>query len=187
MPSDLFQIMVNKINKVLSEGGAVRHKFIGVLDIFGFESFEVNSFEQLCINFCNEKLQFHFNEHIFKMEQTLYAEENIVIPGSSFVDNQAALDLLELKGTGVFSMIDEEINVPRGSDDGLLGKLLKNHEKHENMVRPKSKACKDSLKCFGITHYAGTVYYNINNFLDKNKDQLHPDICAVLQVSLSLG
>jgi myosin heavy subunit len=104
---DLFQAIVDKINTQLSASSAKRHKFIGVLDIFGFESFTVNSFEQLCINYCNEKLQFHFNEHIFKMEQTLYASEGIVIPGSSFVDNQPTLDLLELKGTGVFSMCDE--------------------------------------------------------------------------------
>jgi myosin heavy subunit len=80
---DLFQWIVDRINLQLAADSANRHKFIGVLDIFGFESFEVNSFEQLCINFCNEKLQFHFNEHIFKMEQTLYSAEGINIPGSS--------------------------------------------------------------------------------------------------------
>ncbi len=181
--SDLFQIMVDKINAELSSAGKARANFIGVLDIFGFESFAVNSFEQLCINYCNEKLQFHFNEHIFKMEQTLYAAEGIDIPGSSFVDNQTTLDLLELKGTGVFSMIDEEINVPRGSDEGLLGKLLTKHKDHDHMVQPRGKVCKDSQKCFGIDHYAGKVYYNITNFLEKNKDQLHPDIENVLRDS----
>eukprot|EP00605_Chrysophyceae_sp_TOSAG23-4_P000651 GSChrysophyteH1.ASY1.ANO1.733.1 assembled CDS len=153
--------------KRLSSAGKARANFIGVLDIFGFESFAVNSFEQLCINYCNEKLQFHFNEHIFKMEQTLYAAEGIDIPGS----------------TGVFSMIDEEINVPRGSDEGLLGKLLTKHKDHDHMVQPRGKVCKDSQKCFGIDHYAGKVYYNITNFLEKNKDQLHPDIENVLRDS----
>ena len=181
--ADLFQIMVNKINAELSADGKSRKNFIGVLDIFGFESFEVNSFEQLCINFCNEKLQFHFNEHIFKMEQSLYVSEKIVIPGSSFVDNQPTLDLLELKGTGVFSMIDEEISVPKGSDDSLLQKMLTKHKAHPNMVAPRGKVCKDSLKCFGINHYAGTVYYNITNFLEKNKDQLHGDLIAMLAES----
>ena len=181
--SDLFQFLVDKINIELSIGGAQRHSFIGVLDIFGFEHFEVNSFEQLCINYCNEKLQFHFNEHIFRMEQNLYKEEGIIIPGTAFVDNQPTLDLLELKTTGVFSMIDEEINVPRGSDEGLLQKILTKHAKHPNCVRPKPRECKDALKNFGISHYAGIVFYNVTNFLEKNKDQLHSDITAVLAKS----
>ena len=195
--AELFQVMVDKINQELSATGVQRHKFIGVLDIFGFESFEVNSFEQLCINFCNEKLQFHFNEHIFKMEQSLYLEEGIVIPGSSFVDNQPTLDLLELNRTGIFSMVDEEINVSKGSDcgtlaltadgqssgfiGGLLDKVLK--ITHPNLLKPKPKDCKNAAFCFGIKHYAGPVYYTVCNFLDKNKDQLHPDIVGVLRSS----
>lgn len=184
--AELFQWLVDKINAELSTG-VKRHKFIGVLDIFGFESFEVNSFEQLCINFCNEKLQFHFNEHIFKMEQDLYKAEGITIPGTAFVDNQPTLDLLEAKLTGVFSMVDEEINVPRGSDEGFLQKVLQKHGdgKHPNMLRPKAKDCKDFLKNFGILHYAGPVFYNVASFLEKNKDQLHVDIVNVLQASQS--
>jgi myosin heavy subunit len=180
---DLFQWLVDRINVQLAANSANRHKFIGVLDIFGFESFEVNSFEQLCINFCNEKLQFHFNEHIFKMEQTLYQAEGIVIPGSAFVDNQPTLDLLELKGTGLFAMTDEEISVPRGSDDTLLKKMHTKHEKHANYEKPKGRVCKDPMKCFGVVHYAGIVYYNITAFLDKNKDELHADLVGVLSSS----
>ena len=184
--SELFEIVVKKINKELASGKKI-HKFIGVLDIFGFESFEVNSFEQLCINFCNEKLQFHFNEHIFKMEQSLYALEGITIPSSTFVDNQPTLDLLELKGVGLFSMCDEEINVPRGSDEGFLQKILQKYGdgKHSNFMRPKANNCKDFLKNFGVIHYAGVVYYHCSNFLEKNKDQLHPDIVNVLKQSTS--
>jgi len=182
--ADLFQYVVNKINLELSSSGKKRHHFIGVLDIFGFESFETNSFEQLCINFCNEKLQFHFNEHIFKMEQALYQAEGINIPGSSFVDNQVTLDLLELKATGVFSMVDEEISVPKGSDEGFLAKVFQKHDnKHPSMIRPKANNCKDFLKNFGILHYAGPVYYNVTGFLEKNKDQLNPDIINVLRGS----
>jgi myosin heavy subunit len=181
--ADLFQFLVDKINIELSTGSQQRHSFIGVLDIFGFEHFEVNSFEQLCINYCNEKLQFHFNEHIFRMEQTLYKEEGIIIPGTAFVDNQPTLDLLELKPTGIFSMIDEEINVPRGSDDTLLQKILTRHAKHPNCVKPKPRECKDALKNFGVAHYAGIVFYNVTNFLEKNKDQLHGDIVNVLAQS----
>jgi myosin heavy subunit len=185
--AEMFQFLVDHINGQLSASGLQRHKFIGVLDIFGFESFEVNSFEQLCINFCNEKLQFHFNEHIFRMEQELYAAEGIKIPGTAFVDNQPTLDLLEAKMTGVFSMVDEEINVPRGSDEGLLQKILAKYAdgKHPNLLRPKARDCKDFLKNFGVLHYAGPVFYNVTNFLEKNKDQLHSDIIGVLQASKS--
>jgi myosin heavy subunit len=182
--SGLFQHMVDNINSVLSASGVPRHKFIGVLDIFGFESFEVNSFEQLCINYCNEKLQFHFNEHIFRLESALYQTEGITISSTSFADNQPTLDLLDLKVTGIFSMCDEEINVPRGSDDGMLQKILQKHGgKHPNLIRPKGKDCKDNLKCFGINHYAGPVFYNVSNFLDKNKDQVHVDILSALKTS----
>ena len=179
--TELFQYLVDKINKELSSSGISRHKFIGVLDIFGFESFAVNSFEQLCINFCNEKLQFHFNEHIFRMEQSLYKEEGIIIPGTAFVDNQPTLDLLEIKVTGIFSMCDEEINVPRGSDKGFLQKIYQKHEgKHPNLIRPKNKDVLNHLNNFGVLHYAGPVFYNVDNFLEKNKDTLHSDIVAVL-------
>jgi hypothetical protein len=121
------------------------------------------------------------------MEQALYAQEGIVIPGSSFVDNQPTLDLLEAKATGVFSMIDEEISVPKGSDEGVLSKILQKHAdgKHPNMIRPKAKDVQDFLKNFGILHYAGPVFYNISGFLEKNKDQLHPDILSVLRDSSS--
>jgi hypothetical protein len=182
--ADLFQYIVDKINVVLSSTGLTRNFFIGVLDIFGFESFEINSFEQLCINYCNEKLQFHFNEHIFRLEQTLYESEGITISSTAFQDNQPTLDLLEAKIVGIFSMCDEEISVPRGSDDGMLQKILQKHAgKHANLLKPKAKDCKDHLKSFGILHYAGPVYYNVANFLEKNKDQVHADIVAVLRSS----
>jgi hypothetical protein len=182
--ADLFQFIVDRINVVLSSTGLTRNCFIGVLDIFGFESFEINSFEQLCINYCNEKLQFHFNEHIFRLEQTLYESEGITISSTAFQDNQPTLDLLEAKIVGIFSMCDEEISVPRGSDDGMLQKILQKHAgKHPNLLKPKAKDCKDHLKSFGVLHYAGPVYYNVANFLEKNKDQVHADIVGVLKNS----
>jgi len=185
--ADLFQIVVDKINYELGNRHMARQRFIGVLDIFGFESFAVNSFEQLCINYCNEKLQFHFNEHIFKMEQALYQAEGIHIPGTAFVDNQPTLDLLEAKAVGIFSMIDEEINVPRGSDEGFLQKVLTKFAdgKHPNCLRPNVRDVKDFLKNFGVLHYAGPVFYNVTNFLEKNKDQLHADIVGLLRESSS--
>ena len=90
-----------------------------MLDIFGFESFATNSFEQLCINYCNEKLQFHFNEYIFKLEQDEYKSEGIPVDLIEFKDNQPTLDMLEAKATGIFAMIDEEINVPKGTDETM--------------------------------------------------------------------
>ena len=187
--SELFQIMVNLINKTLANEATIsrRQNFIGVLDIFGFESFEVNSFEQLCINFCNEKLQYHFNEHIFKMEITLYAAEGITIADSAFVDNQPTLDMLELPRIGLFAMIDEECIVPKGSDDGFLNKVWKQHlekgKEHPNMVKPKSKDCVNHLKNFGVLHYAGPVFYCVENFLEKNRDTVHEDIIGLLRKS----
>jgi myosin heavy subunit len=185
--SKTFDWLIVQINKALAGGkdlAAAKGKEIHVLDIFGFESFDTNSFEQLCINFCNEKLQFHFNEHIFTLEQEEYAKEGVSVDSTDFVDNQACLDLLEKARTGIFSMIDEEISVPKGSDDGLLQKCMRDHGKHKNFKRPKPKSL-NAQKCFNIIHFAGEVSYNTTNFLEKNKDSLHADIAAVVQGSTS--
>lgn len=185
--ANLFQWIINKINEVLSRGvdftDESNSQFIGVLDIFGFESFETNSFEQLCINYCNEKLQFHFNEHIFRLEQEMYAEEGVIVPATDFKDNQPTLDLIEVKVSGIFAMIDEEINVPRGSDEGFLSKLKQGQKEHPNFIAPRPKDCKNHMECFGVAHYAGPVYYNVSNFLEKNKDTLHPDLVSLMRNS----
>ena len=101
---------------------------IGVLDIFGFEIFEKNSFEQMCINFANEKLQQHFTSYTFKMENALYESEGIDFKGVPYIDNQNVLDLLEKKRTGLFSMLNEELRVPRGSSKGFYNKAVKKHD-----------------------------------------------------------
>ena len=125
---NLFDQIIGQINITLGgltvkqeakDSGSIL-RVIGVLDIFGFETFQTNSFEQLCINFCNEKLQFHFNEHIFRMEQEEYLKEGIDVSAIEFADNQPTLTLLEHKKTGVFAMIDEEIITPRGVTWGSL-------------------------------------------------------------------
>ena len=179
----LFDDIIEKINDTLG-GKAVKKstaslRIIGVLDIFGFESFQTNSFEQLCINFCNEKLQFHFNEHIFRMEQEEYEREGIDVSAIEFADNQATLDLIEAKKTGVFAMIDEEIITPKGSDLGFLSKVIKKHGKHSNFKKPKPKDF-NADKVFIVVHYAGAVPYNVTDFLTKNKDSLHEDISDCL-------
>ncbi|GMH53857.1 hypothetical protein TrRE_jg1604 [Triparma retinervis] len=180
---EVFQWLINRINTTI-DTPVDSPTIIGVLDIFGFECFVRNSFEQMCINYCNEKLQFHFNEHIFRLEQEMYAAEGVVVPSTDFKDNQPTLDLLEApKGQGIFAMIDEEINVPKGSDTGFLNKATAKHAKHPNFEKPKPKACEDAANCFGVVHYAGTVYYNVANFLEKNKDSLHPDVMSTLRAS----
>eukprot|EP01029_Cantina_marsupialis_P007646 TRINITY_DN185_c0_g4_i1.p1 TRINITY_DN185_c0_g4~~TRINITY_DN185_c0_g4_i1.p1 ORF type:complete len:2063 (-),score=796.14 TRINITY_DN185_c0_g4_i1:239-6427(-) len=184
----MFDWLICKINEALGKGLSQntstndQTSLIGVLDIFGFESFETNSFEQLCINYCNEKLQFHFNDHIFRMEQDEYKSEGIPVDNIQFIDNQPCLDLLEMRGTGVFSMIDEEINVPKGSDAGFLSKVFQKHNKHQNLIKPKPRAL-NSRECFNIKHYAGEVSYNSTNFLEKNKDSLHQDLQDCLRTS----
>ena len=184
---NLFDWLISMINRALAGkvGTGIKEKdvrIIGVLDIFGFESFETNSFEQLCINYCNEKLQFHFNEHIFKLEAEEYKREGIDVSAIEFADNQPCLTLLEQKGMGVFSMIDEEINVPRGSDEGFLHKVIKRHAGHKNCEKPGPKALNSHL-CFDIIHYAGKVSYNVTGFLEKNKDLLHADLQGVCKTS----
>eukprot|EP00516_Mucochytrium_quahogii_P004899 CAMPEP_0203750560 /NCGR_PEP_ID=MMETSP0098-20131031/4778_1 /ASSEMBLY_ACC=CAM_ASM_000208 /TAXON_ID=96639 /ORGANISM=" , Strain NY0313808BC1" /LENGTH=1960 /DNA_ID=CAMNT_0050639919 /DNA_START=298 /DNA_END=6177 /DNA_ORIENTATION=+ len=179
----LFEWLISRINDCLdvpAESSASDTIAIGVLDIFGFESFEVNSFEQLCINYCNEKLQLHFNSHIFQLEQDEYRKENIDFNSITFSDNKPCVDMLESKGTGVFSMIDEEINVPKGSDQGFLSKIL---QKSNNVVKRASVKAMDSDKSFVIVHYAGDVIYNVTGFLDKNKDLLHEDLHGCVQIS----
>ena len=182
----MFSRIIKIINNTLHTGAVDNEKVINVLDIFGFESFETNSFEQLCINYCNEKLQFHFNEHIFRLEQAEYASEGVHVPDTDFKDNQPTLDLLEARNTGIFAFIDEEISVPRGSDNTFLNKLKSRWENnHENFVVPRPKETRDAINCFGVKHYAGTVFYNVNGFLEKNKDALHPDILGMLRESTS--
>jgi myosin heavy subunit len=184
---NLFQVIIDQINKSLQASATASGvaNIIGVLDIFGFESFEKNSFEQLCINFCNEKLQFHFNEHIFRLEQEVYEAEGVNVPRTDFKDNQPTLDLLELKGTGLFPMLDEEIQVPRASDDTYLRKIQDKHAKHANFVRTPASKLKipNERSCFGVIHYAGPVYYDVTNFLEKNKDQIVEDVKSMIKKS----
>ncbi len=118
------------------------------------------------------RLQFHFNEYIFKLEQAEYASEGVPVDLIEFKDNQPTLDLLEAKAVGVFAMVDEEISVPKGSDEGFLKKVITKHEKHPNFAKPKPKDLNANL-VFVIVHYAGAVPYNVTNFLEKNKDSLH--------------
>jgi len=181
--SSLFEWLIRQINSALAQhDGSLETVSIGVLDIFGFESFKVNSFEQLCINYCNEALQMHFNQHIFQMEQAEYAKEQVDVSSIPFIDNEPCVRLLEAgKGLGVFSLIDEEINVPQGSDSGFLRKVVQlpsnDYVKRASMKDPNSE------RSFTINHYAGPVSYNVEGFIEKNKDSLHVDLKCCLELS----
>jgi myosin-7 len=120
-----------------------------VLDIFGFEDFKVNSLEQLCINYTNEKLQQFFNQFIFKQEQIEYEKESIKWETIQFSDNQVCLDLIEGKPAGILSLMDEETKFPKGTDEGWLAKLDQNFSKHVYFVKPKT-----SRGVFGIKVYS---------------------------------
>ncbi|CAK9106539.1 Myosin-I heavy chain (Class VII unconventional myosin) (DdMVII) (DdM7) [Durusdinium trenchii] len=177
----LFDWLIERINVSMERCGSSQsdtfagvRQSIGVIDIFGFEIFELNSFEQLCINFCNEKLQLHFNQHIFELEQAEYAKEGVHLGSEiNFVDNEPCVQMIEASRTGLFAMIDEEVSIPKGSDQGLLNKILRHDSKHLNQASFKAKHASES---FVITHYAGDVIYSVAGFLEKNKDLLHADL-----------
>jgi len=141
--------------------------YVGILDVFGFESFGVNSFEQLCINYTNEKLQQVFVEEVFKGEMAVYQAEGINIDKMTYVSNDECLALLESRPLGLFSLLSDEVSMPRGSDKGLLTKMNGHHEKHKFYIKPRIAAA-DSLP-FGIRHYAMDVQYDCSGFVAKNK------------------
>ena len=123
----MFDWLVKRVNRAMEGASRTSRNVIGVLDIFGFEIFELNSFEQLCINYCNEKLQQHFNTFVFKAEEKCYQSEGIDYAEVKFVDNQDVLDLIEKRPRGLLVMLDDEIKVPKGSDSGYLRKVNKAH------------------------------------------------------------
>ncbi|KAK1289386.1 hypothetical protein QJS10_CPB18g01808 [Acorus calamus] len=175
--SRLFDWLVNKINS--SIGQDPESKFlIGVLDIYGFESFKTNSFEQFCINLTNEKLQQHFNQHVFKMEQEEYTKEEIDWSYIEFIDNQDILDLIEKKPGGIIALLDEACMFPRSTHETFAQKLYQTYKNHKRFIKPKL-----ARTDFTIIHYAGDVTYQTELFLDKNKDYVIAEHQALLNAS----
>uniref|UniRef100_A0A671SXL7 Unconventional myosin-VIIa-like n=1 Tax=Sinocyclocheilus anshuiensis TaxID=1608454 RepID=A0A671SXL7_9TELE len=152
---------------------------IGLLDIFGFENFKNNSFEQLCINFANEQLQQFFVKHVFKLEQQEYAREDIIWKNIEFNDNQRTLDVLAVKPLNILALIDEESLFPKGTDSTMLNKMNQLHGKGDIYMPPKNNH--DTQ--FGIQHFAGVVYYDSKGFLEKNRDALSSDVIQLMQTS----
>nr|VDD41893.1 unnamed protein product [Brassica oleracea] len=167
--SRLFDWLVDKINKSIGQDANSR-SLIGVLDIYGFESFKTNSFEQFCINFTNEKLQQHFNQHVFKMEQEEYTKEAIDWSYIEFVDNQDVLDLIEKKPGGIVALLDEACMFPKSTHETFANKLYQTFKAHKRFIKPKL-----SRTDFTVAHYAGEVLYQSDLFLDKNKDYVIPE------------
>ena len=142
------------------------------MDIFGFENFEHNSFEQFCINYANENLQQFFVKHIFKMEQEEYTKEGISWEKIAFIDNQATLNMIAQKPMNIFALIDEQTKFPKATDVSLVQRLHQQHGKNEDYLKPRS----DTSTAFGVNHFAGVVFYDTRGFLEKNRDTASTDI-----------
>ncbi|RHZ80366.1 hypothetical protein Glove_137g32 [Diversispora epigaea] len=178
--ANLFDWLVSVTNESLSGEEITRNtqNFIGVLDIYGFEHFKKNSFEQFCINYANEKLQQQFNQHVFKLEQEEYVREKINWTFIDFSDNQPCIDLIEGK-LGILSILDEESRRPGSTDETWCNKLYDNFNKPE--YKQFFKKPRFSNVAFTISHYAHDVTYEVENFLEKNKDTVPEEHLTLLR------
>ncbi|KAI9826872.1 MAG: Myosin type-2 heavy chain 1 [Thelocarpon impressellum] len=179
--SSLFDWLVDVINHGLATEEVLSrsNSFIGVLDIYGFEHFAKNSFEQFCINYANEKLQQEFNQHVFKLEQEEYLREEIDWTFIDFSDNQPCIDLIEGK-LGVLALLDEESRLPMGSDEQFVTKLHLNFAGDKQKFYKKPRFGKSS---FTVCHYAIDVTYESDGFIDKNRDTVPDEHMEVLRSS----
>lgn len=178
--SKVFDYIIRKVNFAISNSEEMKGKKnilkIGLLDIFGFENFQVNSFEQLCINYANERLQQYFNNHIFKMEQEEYKKENIDYTSVEFRDNKEIIELIDANKNSIFSYLDSEAFMVNGSDENFENNVYSYLKDHPNLAEKVEEY-------IGIHHYAGEVYYHTEGFLKKNIDQLSQDVFDALEKS----
>ncbi|XP_040446386.1 unconventional myosin-Vb-like [Falco naumanni] len=176
MYGQIFRWMVSRVNHALRslEG---HHNSIGILDIYGFEMFDVNSFEQFCINYANEKLQQHFNRHVFKLEQEEYVTEEIPWVFVDFCDNQPCIELIEGR-LGILNLLNEECKMPQGSDGSWAQKLYQTHLSSSYFQKPKR-----SMDAFVVCHFAGKVEYQCDGFVEKNRDTVPEELVGLLRAS----
>ena len=180
----LFDYIVMRINQSIPFSES--RYYIGVLDIAGFEYFTVNSFEQFCINYCNEKLQQFFNQRILKDEQELYVKEGLGVKNVSFVDNQDCIDLIETKQTGIFSLLDEESKLPKPNYQHFTEQIFHKNGSHFRLALPRKSKLKEHREIgdddgFLIRHFAGAVCYQTRHFIEKNNDALHASLEMLVQ------
>eukprot|EP00040_Diaphanoeca_grandis_P039058 m.258055 g.258055 ORF g.258055 m.258055 type:complete len:1513 (+) comp36042_c0_seq1:104-4642(+) len=185
-----FQWLVNVINK--SVHIADGESFIGILDLSGFEIFDINSFEQFCINFANEKIQQFFDNQMLKQEQQIYELEGLRYRKVEYEDNQAIIDLAEHRTKGIFALLDESCLLPRASDKMFTINVHTTHLANKHLSKPSfGKENKRRLKgdeAFVVVHFAGPVCYETDKFLEKNNDTIHDELLAILtQSSLSVA
>ncbi|CAF4599744.1 unnamed protein product, partial [Rotaria sp. Silwood2] len=172
----LFSWIVKQINTLLQPNRRYNqiydkiYRTCSILDMSGFENFQVNSFEQLCINVANEHLQYYFNEHIFLKEEQDYRTEGVSCEKVEFQNNE---DLIELfMGTlGIFALLDEESRFPKANDESLVQKFHSHCKSHSRYIKPRGNET-----AFGIHHYAGKVVYDARGFLEKNRDNLSANL-----------
>eukprot|EP00050_Salpingoeca_kvevrii_P001276 m.166339 g.166339 ORF g.166339 m.166339 type:complete len:982 (-) comp10335_c1_seq30:597-3542(-) len=174
----LFAWIVSNINELLAPASMEKTLQIGILDIFGFENFNTNSFEQFCINLANEQLQQFFNQHIFENELEEYRMQGIDGTNIKYIDNKPLLDMFLEKPIGLFSLLDEESHFPQATDQSLVDKYIRHFKDKKDFLPPVNN---DSV--FTIVHYAGKVEYDGFGFLEKNRDTLAPDVVQLLQQS----
>uniref|UniRef100_A0A7E4VJX7 Myosin motor domain-containing protein n=1 Tax=Panagrellus redivivus TaxID=6233 RepID=A0A7E4VJX7_PANRE len=187
--SKLFDSIVAAVNNCIPSTDSVG--YIGVLDIAGFEFFKINSFEQFCINYCNEKLQQFFNERILKHEQELYRREALCVPEIAFADNQDAIDLFETKATGLLDLLDEEARLPKASATHFTESVHKANGHHFRLAEPRKSRIREHRDMrdnegFLIRHYAGAVCYQTAQFLEKNNDALHASLEILIEQSTNV-
>jgi myosin-3 len=183
--NNVFMWVFDVCNVALADttGASVVTNTMGVLDIFGFEVFKLNSIEQMCIDVTNEQLQHFFNHHIFEMEQVEYLKEGVDVSKISYVDNQSTLDLfLKKQPQGIFSLLDDESKFPKGTDMGFVEKCA-GLKAHPSGAFAPAKSSQDLS--FTVTHYAGPVTYSGQNFLEKNRDTVPTDVVACIDASTS--
>jgi len=161
-------------DEFLKSGGV-----IGVLDIFGFECFQTNCFEQLCINYTNEKLQQHFNRHVFVLEQRAYEVEDVQVEAVNYSDNQLCIDLIEKAPTGIIPMLDEELVLPDGTDNHFAQRLKDAHKSNQFFGTHKVRV----MNQFLVKHYAGSVTYEVDGFMEKNRNEVPKDLADLAALS----